>query len=210
MMLIHDGFKWFIPAGMLVCMTAGGAFSAGGNEKEDKTVSLSDIKTELPALRFPVSMFIDDPAPCINPLYYYRRDCDNMQAGSFKSWEAKPSVKMVDRIPLEFCREFGQWVRTTKVKGKFTILPFPAGLGDITRGLDGFDVREVKEWLAVVKKDVAPSFDITPEILTHTRSLDIRKGKLTPAGKETSRVLISAVLRKRIPRKNWSSTYRSG
>lgn len=170
--------------------------SSGG--RVQAPVTISDLKTELPALRFPICLIIDDPAPCINPLYYYRLDCDGLAPGRFREWEAPASVKMVQKIPLEFCRQFGRWAKDEKVKGKFSVLPFPAGLGSVTRGLKGFPRREVRQWLEIVRTDVEPTFDITPECLTHTRALELKTGKMMPFGAgNVEGIYISRLTKKR-------------
>jgi|GEM_PF-56278 len=142
--------------------------------------TISNVKVDLPNGRFPVSLLIDDPAPGVNPLYYFRRDVDKLAAGQFKSWEASPDVVMVKDIPVSFLKEFADWVCRSSVRGKFSVVPYPMGLGSIAEGLDGYDRKEVAEWIKVVREQIVPSFDITPEILTHTLGLDLKTKKLLP------------------------------
>jgi hypothetical protein len=47
-------------------------------------------------------------------------------------------------------------------------------------GWDGADRRELAAWLQKVRERIVPRFDITPEILTHTRALDLATGQLLP------------------------------
>ena len=56
--------------------------------------------------------------------------------------------------------------------GKFTVIPYPAGLGTILEGWEGCDRLSWKAgWPWTLRH--RPRFDITPEILTHTLALDL-------------------------------------
>ena len=59
------------------------------------------------------------------------------------------------------------------IKGKFSVLPYPARLGSIADGLPCCTRSELDEWINIVRQDLTPLFDITPEILTHARTLDL-------------------------------------
>lgn len=124
---------------------------------------------EHPNLRVPLSLIVDDPAPCINPLWYFRHQVDGQAAPVYPR-----------TIPLSFMEAWCRWVGDAGVRGDFTILPFPAGLGRIDHSLEGFDTGELQTWLRLAREAVAPQFDIHCEILTHTRALDVRAGRLLP------------------------------
>jgi len=66
------------------------------------------------------------------------------------------------------------------IRGKFTILPYPAGLGSILEGWEGVNKEEIDRWLKIAHQRIAPLFDITPEILTHTLALDLDTMQLLP------------------------------
>ena len=124
---------------------------------------------EFPNLRRPIALIVDDPAPCINPLWYFRHQVDG---------QAEPAE--VRTIPLDFMEEWCQFVAESGVRGDFTILPYPAGLGRIDQGLAGYDRAESDAWLDLARKYVTPQFDIHCEILTHTNALDLDTLKLLP------------------------------
>jgi hypothetical protein len=122
---------------------------------------------EHPNLRVPISLVVDDPTPCINPLWYFRHQVDS---------QAEPVYPRT--IPLSFMEDWCQWVSDSGVCGDFTILPYPAGLGRIDQRLEGYDTGEVKTWLRLAREAIVPQFDIHCEILTHTNALDLTTGRL--------------------------------
>lgn len=124
---------------------------------------------EHPNLRVPISLIVDDPAPCINPLWYFRHQVDG---------QAEPVYPRT--IPLSFMDSWCRFVSDSGVRGDFTILPYPAGLGRIDQQLDGYDTGELRAWLRLAREAVMPQFDIHCEILTHTRALDLATGRLLP------------------------------
>ena len=127
------------------------------------------IQIERPRLGIPACLLVDDSTPSINPLYYFRLQVDG------ERYERHERT-----IPLDFMEQFVGVCQTRGIRGKFTILPYPAGLGTILTGLEGYDREEMKRWLDLARTGLAPRFDITPEILTHTRALDLRTGTLLP------------------------------
>ena len=124
---------------------------------------------EYPDLRIPIALIIDDPAPCINPLWYFRHQVNG---------EATPAH--CREIPLAFMEAWCAWVQETQIRGDFTILPFPAGLGRIDTKLNGYDAGELRAWLELARRFVMPQFDIHCEILTHTNALDLKTHTLLP------------------------------
>lgn len=124
---------------------------------------------EHPNLRFPISLIVDDPAPCINPLWYFRHQVDG---------QAEPVYPRT--IPLSFMEQWCRWVSEAGIRGDFTILPYPAGLGRIDDQLDGYNTGELRAWLNLAREAVAPQFDIHCEILTHTNALDLQTNRLLP------------------------------
>ena len=140
---------------------------------KEKTYLTLDCNIEMPNLRIPISFIIDDSAPCINPLYYFRKQVNRIDFPIVRE-----GVPMLREIPNNFLFDFIKLINEEEVKGKFSLLPYPAGLGSIEKGLEGFKEREVKEFVSLVKNELIPRFDITPEILTHTLALDLKSNKL--------------------------------
>ena len=133
-----------------------------------------------PLLRAPLSLIIDDSCPVINKAYYWiqqRHDwrMRNRPDAAPGGWEVHYDklASMPRTIPASFAEKWGQWCGEHGVKGKFSLIPFPAGLGRIDVGIDGFPERELTEWLRVTKEVIWENFDITPEMLTHTHVVDI-------------------------------------
>lgn len=124
---------------------------------------------EHPNLRAPVALIVDDPAPGINPLWFFRRQVDGQAAPVYAR-----------TIPVAFMEDWCRWVGESGARGDFTILPYPAGLGRVDGTLEGFDTGETRAWMTLARENVAPQFDIHPEILTHTRALDLTTKQLLP------------------------------
>lgn len=119
-------------------------------------------------MSLPITLLIDDPAPLINVYWWHaaRRvgtDQPTQQSG-------EPVAR---EIPLDFLHQFVDVVEHWGVRGKFTVLPYPAGLGPIDQGWPGCDQQALEAWLDQVRRHVAPRLDITPEILTHAQALDL-------------------------------------
>jgi len=139
-----------------------------------------------PLLRTPLSLIIDDSCPVINKAYYWikqRHDWrlqhrpDSPPSGWEKHYD-KLSL-MPNTIPASFAEQWGEWCGEQGIKGKFSMIPFPAGIGRIDQGFPGFPPRALKEWLRVTKEIIWKNFDLTPEMLTHTRVVDLNTWQLT-------------------------------
>lgn len=117
--------------------------------------------------RVPLSLIIDDSTLLVNLNYFFLRD-RNAATGERRRWEDVPVVH-----PTSFTRAFGEWCQAEGVRGKFSVVPCPAGLGRIDGGLPLFSRAQQDEWLEMCREVVCPAFDITPEMLTHTHVLDL-------------------------------------
>lgn len=117
---------------------------------------------EHPNLRTSIALIVDDPAPCINPLWYFRRQVDR---------QAQPQHERT--IPLAFMETWCRWTQEAGIRGDFTVLPYPAGLGRIDDHLEGYDTGELHAWVRLAQEFMLPQFDIHCEILTHTNALNL-------------------------------------
>ena len=115
----------------------------------------------------PLSLIVDDSTPLVNLNYFFLRDRIR-HTGTHQRWEDVPVV-----IPESFTREWAEWCLENGVKGKYSVVPCPAGLGRIDHGLPLFDRQQLDSWLAMCRAAIVPHFDITPEMLTHTFILDL-------------------------------------
>lgn len=66
------------------------------------------------------------------------------------------------------------------VRGKFTVLPCPAGLGRIDQTVRACPPDYIPRILDIVRQRIAPRFDITPEVLTHSMAYDPDTGGMLP------------------------------
>ncbi|MEW6752526.1 MAG: hypothetical protein AB1505_16290 [Candidatus Latescibacterota bacterium] len=119
-------------------------------------------------MAIPIALLVDDPAPLINVYWWHaaRRCGPNPPA----QLSGEP---VAAKVPLSFLDEYIAVLQRWGVRGKFTVLPYPAGLGPIDEGWPGCDGVALAAWLERVRLHVAPHMDITPEILTHARAVDL-------------------------------------
>jgi hypothetical protein len=66
------------------------------------------------------------------------------------------------------------------VKGKYSIVPYPACTGWVNRFIPGWTKRELEESLKLVRELMVPDWDIHPEMVSHTRVIDIKTGRPYP------------------------------
>lgn len=72
-----------------------------------------------------IACIIDDAAPCINVYWWHVAESQNTDKPKLSSGEP-----VLQRIPLSFLREFVDVAERWGIKGKFSVLPYPAGLGN--------------------------------------------------------------------------------
>ena len=116
--------------------------------------------------RVPLSIIIDDSTVLVNLNYFWMRD-RNPVDGQNRRWQDVPVVH-----PESFTREFAEWCLEHGVRGKFSVVPCPAALGRIDQGLPLFSREQQESWLRMCRETIAPAFDITPEMMTHTVVVD--------------------------------------
>lgn len=140
-----------------------------------------------PLLRTPLALIIDDSCPVINKAWFWiqqRHDWRLRHAPTSPpmGWEQHyDKLSLMPRtIPAEFARRWGEWCAEQGIRGKFSFIPFPAGVGRVDQGFPAeFPSQELSAWLRVVHEVIHPHFDITPEMLTHTRVVDLKTWELT-------------------------------
>ncbi|MCX5646920.1 MAG: twin-arginine translocation signal domain-containing protein [Phycisphaerae bacterium] len=139
-----------------------------------------------PLLRTPLSLIIDDSCPVINKAYYWIQQRHDWRLkhepnSPPSGWEVHYDRlgSMPNAIPAAFAAQWGDWCGAQGIRGKFSMVPFPAGVGRIDQGFPGFPPQELKDWLRVTKEIIWKNFDLTPEMLTHTHVVDLKTWKLT-------------------------------
>jgi hypothetical protein len=141
-----------------------------------------------PRDRSPLSFIIDDSTCLVNMGAY----CMPQFAATYPTREEykKPWQTWPREIPDSFVRAFGEWCGEQGVKGKYSIVPYPACVGWLDRELPGWSRGQLRDSLQLVRELMVPSWDIHPEMVTHTRMIDIKTGRpfeeQTPATMENS------------------------
>ena len=105
-------------------------------------------------MSLPITLIIDDPAPLINVYWWHlaeRRENPVLASGE----------AVARFIPVDFLDEFVDVITRWDVRGKFSVLPYPAGLGKVSEGWEGCNPRDLDQWLDLVRSQVAPRMDIT-------------------------------------------------
>ena len=126
-------------------------------------------------MSIPIALIIDDPAPLINVYWWHEVESQATASPALASGEP-----IARDIPVDFLRRFVDVNGRRGFKGKFSVLPYPAGLGAITDGWAGCDEPALSDWLDLVRHQITPVMDITPEILTHAKTLDLDSRTLLP------------------------------
>ena len=139
-----------------------------------------------PLCRTPLGLIIDDSCCVINMAYYWidrrhRSRVKHAPDSKPSGWEVHYDKldQMPRAVPAAFAAEWGEWCGEQGIRGKFSMVPFPAGVGRIDKGFPGFPQREWKDWLRVTKEIIWKNFDLTPEMLTHTHVVDLDTWELT-------------------------------
>ena len=88
-------------------------------------------------------------------------------------WYAYPNDGHDAVIPLGFVEHFAAMIDRTGAAGKFSIVPCPGAQGRIDEGMPGIAVEDMKSFLRLVRERIAPRWDIGPEMLTHSRAIDL-------------------------------------
>ena len=141
-----------------------------------------------PRMRVPLSFIIDDSTCLVNMGHF----CMPQFATAYpertdyqKPWQTWPR-----EIPDSFVRSFGEWCAGQGVKGKYSIVPYPACVGWVDREMPGWSRRELLDSLKLVRELMVPNWDIHPEMITHTRVIDLKTGRpfeeISPATMENS------------------------
>lgn len=144
----------------------------------DEPTDNRDVEILHPRARVPLSFIIDDSTCLVN----MGRFCMPQFATAWpdrteydKPWKTWPA-----EIPDSFVREFGQWCAEHGVKGKYSVVPYPACVGWLDRELPGWSRKELNASLQLVRELMVPNWDIHPEMISHTRVIDLHTGRPLP------------------------------
>ncbi|MDH5380006.1 MAG: twin-arginine translocation signal domain-containing protein [Cyclobacteriaceae bacterium] len=160
----------------------GGAALATSGLTASPLVSISEnileekAKVINPYGRVPVSLIIDDSTCLVNLAHYGIPQFAETFPDRYKQdWRKLPR-----EIPDSFVREFGEWCHEQGIRGKYSIVPYPACTGWVNRFIPGWTKRELEDSLNLVRDLIMPDWDIHPEMVSHTRVFDIKTGKPYP------------------------------
>lgn len=143
------------------------------NVKKDERILVEIMN---PLNRVPISLIIDDSTCLVNLAYYGIPQFGEVFPEQYKQdWRKLPR-----EIPDSFVREFGEWSRENGIKGKYSIVPYPACTGWVNRFIPGWTKRELEDSLSLVRELIVPNWDIHPEMVSHTRVIDMKTGRPFP------------------------------
>ncbi len=146
------------------------------------------VDVELPRGRVPLSFIIDDSTCLVN----MGKFCMPQFAATYPEREdyQRPWQSWPAEIPDAFVRDFGEWCAERGVKGKYSLVPNPACVGWLDRTLPGWSQPQLRASLKLVHELLLPNWDIHPEMITHTRVIDLKTGRpfedYSPAHMENS------------------------
>jgi hypothetical protein len=106
--------------------------------------------------------------------------CIPQFAEVFPDQYPQPWRELPREIPDAFVRSFGEWCHDHGVKGKYSIVPYPACVGWVDREMPGWSKQELKESLDLVRTLMLPDWDIHPEMITHTWVINTKTGRPYP------------------------------
>jgi hypothetical protein len=129
-----------------------------------------------PRNRVPVSLIIDDSTCLVNLAHF----CIPQFHEVFPEQYPQPWKNLPTEIPDAFVRRFGEWCGSRGIKGKFSLIPYPACVGWLDRDLPGWSKQALDESLDLVRTLMMPNWDIHPEMISHTWVIDTKTGRPYP------------------------------
>ena len=109
--------------------------------------------------KIPASLIIDDSGP-VNMYFFHD--------------QGRPHELLV---PAAFLRDFAAAMRRHGVRGKFSMVPIPGGLGRLDGKVNLVPAGLVRDYVKIVAREIEPAFSITPEILTHHLCYNPARGR---------------------------------
>lgn len=159
-----------------------GAFSAGaGTNLEEISSTLNKTKNTIEVLnprnRVPVSFIIDDSTALVNMAHFGIPQFAEVFPENYKQdWRKLPR-----EIPDDFVKEFLDWCDSQGVKGKYSMVPYPACTGWLNRFIPGWSKSELQASIRLVRERAQPNWDIHSEMISHTRVINTKTGVPFPS-----------------------------
>ena len=166
---------------MTAMATVGAKFAlnsvpAMAQPKGQRPTNAGDVTVLNPQNRVPMSFIIDDSTCLVNMAHFGIPHFATAWPDRYKQdWRSLPR-----EIPDSFVRKFGQWCREHGVKGKYSIVPYPACVGWMDRCLPGWSQKELDDSLKLVRDFMLADWDIHPEMISHTWVINTKTGRPYP------------------------------
>ncbi|MHC4241705.1 MAG: twin-arginine translocation signal domain-containing protein [Planctomycetota bacterium] len=149
---------------------------AVAQDKGQRPMQATAVTVLNPQNRVPLSFIIDDSTCLVNMAHFGIPHFATAWPDRYKQdWRKLPR-----EIPDSFVRKFGQWCHEHKVKGKYSIVPYPACVGWMDRCLPGWTQKELDDSLKLVRELMLPDWDIHPEMISHTWVINTKTGRPYP------------------------------
>lgn len=136
----------------------------------------NDVTILNPRNRVPVGLIIDDSTCLVNLNRFAMPQFNHAWGGQRREYQRDWKSWPVE-IPDAFVRKFGEWAAEHGVKGKYSVIPYPACVGRLDRQIPGWEQQELKQSIDLVRTLMMPNWDIHPEMMTHTRVIDLKTGQ---------------------------------
>ncbi len=146
------------------------ALAQPGGDRPEAPAGLRVIN---PRARVPVSFIIDDSTCLVNLAHY----CIPQFAEVFPDRYRQDWRKLPTEIPDSFVRKFGEWCGEHGVKGKYSVVPYPACVGWVDREMPGWTKGQLEASLKLLREFMAPNWDFHPEMVTHTWVINPKTGR---------------------------------
>lgn len=142
-------------------------------EPGERPPQAAGVRLLNPRTRVPVSLIIDDSTCLVNLAHFKIPQFASVWPERYQQdWRKLPR-----EIPDRFVRAFAEWCHEHGVKGKYTVVPYPACVGWLDRFLPGWTRTELEASLALLRDELAHDWDFHPEMVTHTWVIDTRTGR---------------------------------
>lgn len=149
-------------------------------EPGERPPRVNGVVVENPRLRVPVSLIIDDSTCLVNLAHFGIPQFAQIFPERYRQpWKLLPR-----EIPDAFVEKFAGWCHEHGIKGKYSIVPYPACVGWLDRDLPGWSRQELEASLQLVRDVIVPDWDIHPEMVSHTFVIDTKTGRPYPEKSE--------------------------
>ena len=162
-----------------------GAAPLLGQEAGERPQRSNSVKVLNPRYRVPLSFIIDDSTCLVNLAHFAIPQFHE----TFPERYLQPWKELPREIPDSFVLKFARWCHDHSVKGKYSVVPYPACVGWVDRFIPGWTKTELEDSLNLLRTHLAPDWDFHPEMVSHTRVINTRTGR--PYPEKTEQFMVS-------------------